>query len=280
MTQQPTIYALDNLKIAHLNIRASGQDLSKPQATIIHFAQQNTDIMCITEVKISRKNYNYYHHKDYNTFHNLPTNHQEQAPKEGLIILIRKTLCYNPPTITHIHPGRATTILFNLPELSLKCYCLYAPSQNDTTSLPFYEDLFDTHPPDPTQNTIYIGDFNVVQNTTLDRRNPSINYHKPKTHKYLTSSMLDHALVDPWRTQHPNAVQYSWDNKTSASRIDFALVSANLYHQVTNTTYSAPPVDTDHKVVTLTLNFNIFKSGKGYPKVKNSLSGPLFYLQN
>ena len=166
MTQQTPLHPLNNLKIAHLNIRASGQVLSKPQATILHFARQNTDIMCITEVKISRKNYNYYHHKDYNTFHNLPANHQEQAPKEGLIILIRKTLCYNPPTITHIYPGRATTILFKLPELSLKCYCLYAPSQNDTTSLPFYEDLFDSHPPDPTQNTIYIGDFNVVQNTT------------------------------------------------------------------------------------------------------------------
>ena len=83
--------------------------------------------------------------------------------------------------------------------------------------------------------------------------------------------MLDHALVDPWRTQHPNSVLYSWDNKISASRIDFALVSDNLYHQVTDTSYSTAPVETDHKTVMLTLNFNKFKSGKGYPKVKNSL---------
>ena len=121
------------------------------------------------------------------------------------------------------------------------------------------------------QNTIYIGDFNVVQNPALDRRNTKIKYHKPKTHKFLTNCMLDHALVDPWRTQHPNAIQFSWDNKTSASRIDFALVSANLYHQVSNTAYTAPPVDTDHKVVTLSINLNKFKTGKGYPKVKNSL---------
>ena len=227
--------------------------------------------MCFTEVKISKKNHNFYHHKDYNTYHNLPDNHQEQAPKEGLIILIRKTLCYNHPTITHTHPGKATIILFKFPNLTLKCYCLYAPSQNDTTSLAFYEDLFDSHPPDPTQNTIYIGDFNVVQNTTLDRRNHNIKYHKPKTHKYLTASMLDHALVDPWRTQYPDRIQYSWDNKSSASRIDFALVSDNLYHQVTDTSYSTAPVDTDHKSVTLTINFNKFKSGKGYPKVKNTL---------
>ena len=101
MTQQTPLSALNNLKIAHLNIRASGQTLIKPQATILHFARKATDIMCFTEVKISKKNHNYYHHKDYNTYHNLPDNHQEQAPKEGLIILIRKTLCYDHPTITH-----------------------------------------------------------------------------------------------------------------------------------------------------------------------------------
>merc|ERR1711954_385473 len=85
--------------------------------------------------------------------------------------------------------------------------------------------------------------------------------------------MLDHghALVDPWRTQYPNKIHYSWDNKSSASRIDFALVSDNLYHQVTDTSYSTAPVDTDHKSVMLTINTNKFKSGKGYPKVKNSL---------
>merc|ERR1711942_627977 len=169
------------------------------------------------------------------------------------------------------HPRKATIILFKFPNLTLKCYCLYAPSQNDTTSLAFYEDLFDSHPPDPTQNTIYIGDFNVVQNTTLDRKNHNIKYHKPKTHKYLTASMLDHALVDPWRTQYPNKIKFSWDNKSSASRIDFALVSDNLYHQVTDTSYSTAPVDTVHNSVLLSINFNKFKSGKGYPKVKNTL---------
>ena len=71
----------------------------------MHFAQQNIDIMCITKVKISKKNYNYYNHKNYNTFHNLPDNHKELAPKEGLIILIRKSLCNTPPHY-HTHTPR------------------------------------------------------------------------------------------------------------------------------------------------------------------------------
>ena len=227
--------------------------------------------MCITEVKISNKNYHFYNHKDYHTIHNLPENHNDQSPKEGLIILIHKDLSHSPPPVTHIHPGRTTCFEINLENKPLKCFCIYGPSQGDSASLPFYEDLFNNHPPDPMQNTIYIGDFNVVQNPAQDRRNTKIKYHKPKTHKLLTNCMLDHALVDPWRTQHPNTTLFSWDNRTSASRIDFALVSANLYHQVTDTTYTAPPVNSDHKVVTLSINLNKFRTGRGYPKVKNTL---------
>merc|ERR1712114_171033 len=96
------------------------------------FVRKTADIMCFTEVKISKKNHNFFHHKDYNTYHNLPDNHLEQAPKGGLIILIRKTLCNNQPTITHINPGKATTILFKFPNLELKCYFLYAPAHTTT----------------------------------------------------------------------------------------------------------------------------------------------------
>ena len=175
-----------------------------------------------------------------------------------------------PHYYTHA-PGQGNHHPLQVPKPNTQMLLPIRLSQDDTTSLAFYEDLFDSNPPNPTQNTIYIGDFNVVQNTTLDRKNHNIKYHKPKTHKYLTASMLDHALVDPWRTQYPNKIQYSWESKSQASRIDFALVSDSLYHQVTDTSYATAPVDTDHKSVTLNLNFNKFKSGKGYPKVKNSL---------
>ena len=158
VTQQTPLSALNNLRIAHLNIRASGQTLVKPQAIILHFVRKTADIMCFTEVKISKKNYNFFHHKDYNTYHNLPDNHLEQAPKGGLIILVRKTLCNNQPTITHINPGKATTILFKFPNLTLKCYFLYAPSQDDSTSFAFYEDLFDSNHPRPhTKHNLHRG---------------------------------------------------------------------------------------------------------------------------
>ena len=83
--------------------------------------------------------------------------------------------------------------------------------------------------------------------------------------------MLDNALVDPWRTTHPNKKEFSWKNSKSASRIDYALLPAHLYHQVTEIEYLTPPIKTDHKALLLNLNFNKFKTGRGYSKVKNTL---------
>ena len=71
--------------------------------------------------------------------------------------------------------------------------------------------------------------------------------------------MLDHALVDPWRTTNPQLREFSWDNKTSASRIDFALVSAPLYHQISDKSYTSPSVHIDHKTFTLSISLNKFK---------------------
>ena len=49
-----------------------------------------------------------------------------------------------------------------------------------------------------------------------------------------------------------------------AFRIDYALMSAHLYHQVTNSEYSQPPVKTDHQTFEIHLKLDKFKSGRGY----------------
>merc|ERR1711954_526623 len=102
VTQQTPLHPLNNLKIAHLNIRASGQVLSKPQATILHCARQNTDIMCITEVKISRKNYNYYHHKDYQYLSQLTSQPPGASPQGRTHYTNSENIMPRPPPLSHI----------------------------------------------------------------------------------------------------------------------------------------------------------------------------------
>ena len=79
-------------------------------------------------------------------------------------------------------------------------------------------------------------------------------------------------MVDPWRSTYPQKREYSWENtRGSASRIDFSLIPAHLYHQVAQTEYYYPTIHTDHKVFEIHIKLDKFRIGGGYPKVKNSL---------
>ena len=117
-----------------------------------------------------------------------------------------------------------------------------------------------------------IGDFNAVLDPKIDRKDPSITYQKPRTQKLLTDYMLENAMVDPWRSTYPQKQEFSWENtRGSPSRIDFSLIPAHLYHQVVQTEYYTPSIQTDHKVFEMHMKLDKFRTGRGYPKVKNSL---------
>ena len=112
--------------------------------------------MCITEAKISNKNKNFFYHKEYNTSHNLPANHENLSPREGIVILIHKNLSKDPPIITDLTPGRASSREFSIESKTFKCYCLHAPSQGDAVSQPFFKYLFERNTPLNPSTTIYL----------------------------------------------------------------------------------------------------------------------------
>ena len=147
-------------------------------------------------------------------------------------------------------------------------FCIYAPSQCDSTSEKFYSDLLETT--EKYENSIIIGNFNKVLGPELNRKDLSKIYKKPKTLKLLTYHMLEHAMVDPWRSTYPQKIEFSWENTSGAApRIDYSLVPAHLYHQVAKSEYYIAPIHTDHKVFEMQVNLDKFRSRKGYPKVKN-----------
>ena len=180
---------------------SSGPVLTKPQSTILHFAKKKVDIICLTEIKISKSNRNFYFHKDYNTYLNLPPDPFNNAPREGVATLIKKELCENNFDVSFPVEGRATHIKFEINDEKLDCHCLYAPSQSDTVSSKFFTELLDSLP--DCDNSIFLGDFNTVLDPALDRKDTDRPYHKPKTSRIINDHALNNALVDPWRTANP-----------------------------------------------------------------------------
>ena len=197
------------------------------------------DVICLTEIKISRANRNFYSHNDYDTSLNLPPDPLNNAPKEGLAILIRKEICNQKTEVTSPVPGKLTKVTLEINNEDFIFFCLYAPSQSDSVSNKFFTNFFQDITPH--NNTIYIGDFNSVLDPSIDRKDPSIPYHKPKTSKSIRDHMMDNNLVDPWRTSNPSKKEFSWMNSRSASRIDYTLIPAHLYHQVAEVEYITPP---------------------------------------
>ena len=87
-------------------------------------------------------------------------------------------------------------------------------------------------------------------------------------------------MVDPWRVTHPEKQTFSWKNINHASRIDYALISANTYNLVQNSDYFEPPIHTDHKGFSIHLNLKKFTRGRGYFNIRNELySDPNFVAQ-
>ena len=273
-TQKP----MNDIKIAHLNISSSGPDLMKPQTLINSLHRKFTDIICITEAKITKKNKFFFKHTGYSPPHiNKPSS---ESAKEGVVTLISNRLNNNVTKHETLIEGKATKIQLNINNQNFNILCIYAPSQGDNVSKPFYEKILVDEHFENNHHNIIIGDFNVIQTQQLDRHPNPKSYYKKNTAKTINNFKLDYAMVDPWRTTHPEKQTFSWQNRTHASRIDYALISASTYHLVQNTEYFEPPVQTDHKGFSIHLNLKKYTRGRGYFKIKNEMySDPNFVTQ-
>lgn len=185
-----------------MNVCSSGPVLNKPKAAILCYARKKFDIICLMEIKISKKNQNYYFHKDYNTHLNLPSQHLQNSPKEGVATLIRKDLNVKENDVTYPIQGRATHIKITINQETFECTCLYAPSQSDSVSFKFFESLFSLLDNSNCKNHMIIGDFNTTLDPRLERKDNSIKYQKLKSSKLINDYILENSLVDPWRTSH------------------------------------------------------------------------------
>uniref|UniRef100_A0A3B3HKX7 Reverse transcriptase domain-containing protein n=1 Tax=Oryzias latipes TaxID=8090 RepID=A0A3B3HKX7_ORYLA len=123
-----------------------------------------------------------------------------------------------------------------------------------------------------TDKIIVAGDFNVVPDENQDRY--PTQHNSPHFNKIISefSNSLD--LIDIWRRQNPNKLQYTWNNSqhSQRSRIDYWLVTSNLTSSTLNCNISHSPL-TDHCAITLALSpeKNQPKNGTSHWKFNNSL---------
>ena len=186
---------MNDIKIAHLNISSSGPDLVKPQTLINSLYLKFTDIICITEAKITKKNKHFFKHNGYKPPHiNQPS---LESAKEGVVTLISNKLSSFVTRHETLIEGKATKIQININSQAFNIICIYAPSQGDNLAKPFFEKILIDEHFDNNEYNIIIGDFNTIQIPPLDRDSNPKTYYKKNTAKVINDFKLDYSMVDP-----------------------------------------------------------------------------------
>ena len=135
---------------------------------------------------------------------------------------------------------------------------------------------------DREENKVCIGDFNLVLDVDLDRKNTYCNNNKAK--EELENLMEEFYLRDVWRQRNEEKREYSWFKKDllsrerKASRIDMALVSGGLDQNVEMIEYLSS-IKTDHRAIYMVISFNSEERGRGFWKFNCSLLQNREFLQ-
>ena len=162
--------------------------------------------------------------------------------------------------------GRFQILDTEINDVKLSIINIYAPNSDS----PGFFHALNNQMKNRYANKIIIGDFNLVLNTKMDRKNSLYNNHNAC--ETLKSIMSEHNMCDIFRELHPSDRRYSWFrlSKGKASRIDYSIISESLKNRVANTTYFQG-IHTDHSAYLLSIDLYEHKRGSGYWKFNNSL---------
>ena len=102
---------------------------------------------------------------------------------------------------------------------------------------------------EPLERFIIGGDFNCVQNISLDKKGGNMEYsqNKPKLRDNLKEFMESYSLEDVWRVKNPDVKKFTWRQKRPIiqCRLDYWLTSEQLQDEIENTNIKTA-IRTDH----------------------------------
>ena len=192
--------------------------------------------------------------------------------KCGVAILFNNTFKYKLHKTISDPFGRYIIINISTQNQKITLVTLYGPN---TDSPEFFLNLKETIcANDLLDNAIILcGDWNVVQNYTMD----TVNYtrqNNPKAQEAVFQLTGFFELFDIFRMQNPESRRYTWravrNGQLKQARLDYFLVSSD----VTNFVHSIETLAgyrTDHSIVIINLVFSEKQRGRGFWKFNNSL---------
>ena len=257
-----------SIKLISLNVRGLGDRIKR--RAILNFYRKHAGIICLQET------------------HSTPDIEQlwinewggdivfshGTSKSRGVCILMPKGMLQVTSNKQCDLDGRIIAIEIGQGEENILLCNIYAPNEDCPC---FFDDLF-KQIQNNSHNEVIVGDFNLVLDPKKDRI--GFTHNKAKSVEVIRTACNELFLSDIWRTRNERETLYSWYRtkpKLSASRIDFALISAGLCDLCQNVGYTTG-LKSDHLAYFLFLNLNKNKRGKGYWKLNVSLLSNINYV--
>ena len=152
---------------------------------------------------------------------------------------------------------------------------VYGPNQEN---VPFWQRVFDKVDNQNCPYWIMAGDFNVCRDVQIDQVNYVPSNRMVRSRAVLNRLISEREVNDEIREKSGRNPRFTWKrfNAEQYARLDHILNSKALTPYVVKSEIEAM-FPADHKVLSITIDFHRFKSGKGTWKVPHSLIGTPAY---
>ncbi len=189
------------------------------------------------------------------------------SDSRGIVVLFRDTFSYSINAVKKINDNDAILIDLSLDVMRVTLVAIYGPNKD---SPDFFFNLQDEIASFNNTNVIICGDFNVVQDYSLDTYK-YMGKNNTKSNEVLLNIMEDVGYEDIWRLNNPDRKKFTWKGPGGKrSRLDYFLISQNLVTLCSNV-YIRPGYRSDHELICLDLELSSQKRGLGYWKFNNEL---------
>ena len=242
-----------------LSFNARGLRDEVKRRAIFNYYRQRAEIICLQEVHSCVEDEKIWS-SEYGS--RIIFSHGEKNAR-GVCILLPRNKKYEVILEKRDLEGHLLMVELKCDTITFSLCNVYAPNRDMPKFFTQLCKVID----DMSENRIILGDFNLVIDPILDRNGSMCN--NEKSLEVLKQTMLDHLLVEIWRTRNNNVKCYSWmRNRPTyiASRLDFMLVSQGLTDLTENVCY-IPGIMSDHLSMFIAVNFMNAERGGGYWKM-------------
>jgi hypothetical protein len=192
----------------------------------------------------------------------------------GTAILIKRHLVDKVIEVSKDTDGRFVIIVIECDRTKYTLINIYAPTQlNENEQIMFLHTLRDELVLHEYENIILGGDFNIVLNPCPDKKGGNININRnARYRKELITFIETLSLCDVWRNRNADKFNFTWHCKKTKifCRLDFWLIGEQLINNVMKTSI-LPTINSDHKLIHISLKTSYQKRGPSYWKFNTSL---------